>query len=60
MRIVFPSEEPLVTVTGEPNKLFDPLARVKAFLNSSSMSVVDPLLLRGLPRLGVIERWSPG
>jgi hypothetical protein len=60
IRIVFPSDEPLVTVTGDPNKLPEPLARVTAFLNSSSRSVVDPLLFRELRRLGVIERRSPG
>jgi hypothetical protein len=45
IRIVFPS---------------DALARVTNFLNSSSRSVVDPLLFRELRRLGVIERRSPG
>ena len=60
MTIDFPSEDPLVTVTGEPNNPPVPLARDTAFLNSSSRSVVELLLFKRVPRLGVIERRSPG
>lgn len=46
MMIGFPSDDPLVTVTGESNNPPVPLARVTAFLNLLSRSVVDPLLFK--------------
>jgi hypothetical protein len=61
-KIFFPSEDPLEIVTGEaPRKPpLVPLARLMADLNSSSRSVIEPLRLLELPRLGVMTRGSPG
>ena len=61
-KIFFPSEEPLEIVTGEAprNPPLVPRARLMADLNSSSKSVIEPLRLLVLPRLGVMTRGSPG
>ena len=61
-KIFFPSEDPLEIVTGEPPRKPPPvpLALLMADLNSSSRSVIEPLRLLELPRLGVITRGSPG
>ena len=58
-KIFFPRDEPLEMVTGEPPNSA-PLDRVRAILNSSSRSVIEPLRLRESRRFGVITRGSPG
>ena len=59
-KIFLPKVEPLEIVTGEPpNRPWAPLARLTADLNASSKSVMEPLRLIELPRLGVITRGSP-
>jgi hypothetical protein len=62
-KMVLPSDEPLEIVTGDapnPNKP-PPLALCTALLNSSSRSVIEPVLRSNeLPRVGVMTLASPG
>ena len=58
-KMFLPKVEPLEIVTGEPPNGPAPLARLTAVLKASSKSVIEPLRLLELPRLGVITRGSP-